>query len=963
MAQDLDGYLWIGTQSGLSRFDGVHFVNFTPRNTPALPGPVVNALRADPQGRLWIGTYKGLAVHHDQAFQRIATPGGVDLGVHAIISPEPEAVWVATDQGVYEVEDDRLVLRLATPKTAQTLLWSGDTLWIGSEGGVYVNDSQGLRFEPLGGAEGAVVDVLAWSQKQLWAATSAGLYRRVNGRWQAFSMGSLGSAPITMLLEDHDGNLWVGAHRGLARIRDGRLVEMLRADQDPIIPDYYSALEDREGNLWLGSRSDGIARLWNGWTERFSKPDGLHSSIVWSIAPAGDGTLWVGTDDGVSQFREGRFTQRIPGDALPRPAAYTLLAEGPDLWIGTRGGLALWRHGKLTQPDAYAALSNQQVRGLLRDRDGVLWIASSAGLFRNRGTALERVVSADGSGPEALRTLLQRQDGSIVAGGPDGLHEYRDGVLRKLPIPNSAGGDVDVTSLLELPGGELLVGNLSQRLLSYTEGQWFEYQAQQGVPENAAFFMTPDRHAYLWVGGILGIYRVPLADLQGLRDGSLQQARGEFLVNEMGTPRNGQRGYCCNGAGTAKGWSQGEKIYLPSRDGVVLVRTDRIRKNPVPPTVKVEQVRYGDTVLLPRAGETLAIPRGERALRFDFTALSFQDPGSVNLIHRLHGFETQWQTLETPDLRSTRYTNLGPGDYVFEVRASNNAGVWSRDTAQLRVHIPPYFYETYAFIGLCLGAVLILMWAAMRRQRRSGQRRHDRLEMLVQQRTEALEAANRQLRELSTTDQLTDLRNRRYLMDQLPGDIGFYQRRAAHDPGRSALLLVLLDIDHFKSINDRYGHQAGDDALRLFARALVQQVRTADYIVRWGGEEFLVVFRPMPLAEMEGVLERLRAGIEAQRLTLGDGTQVQLTCSIGFVSVPLSAAVNAETHWQPLLELADQALYRVKSAGRNGWAGYYIDADLKMDVALQSGPLDAQALRRDGALRLVSSNPRLSGPV
>jgi diguanylate cyclase (GGDEF)-like protein len=935
IAQDAEGYLWVGMQSGLGRFDGVRFLSYTPNSTPELPGETVQALHQDRSGRLWIGTYKGLASYKDGHFERWEAPDGLHLNVRDLAELADGDMVVATDRGVFHPQNGKLVAdpRFAGP--VASLAVTPDFLWVGYKGGVYratARDIVSLELPP--DAEHAEVTRLLAAGGRIWAGSDDGLFELQHGHWiRSMVAPQVARSPIGVLFQDHDRNLWVGAHSGLARIHGGQLMEWLPRDAKVTVPDYRSAFEDHEGSLWLGSRGDGITRLWNGWVKRISVDQGLNEAIVWSVAKDPDsGRLWIGTDNGLSVLEHGQIREILAGSALPHPNAYTLLAEPGRLWIGTRRGVTLLENGQLRLIPALDQLEGLQVSGILRARDGALWFATDGGVFRLNGNSLDAVPGPgqdQGQGQEIVRArgLLQTHDGRIVVSTQQGLMHIEQGRLAPFTPSEQLPTAIDVMSLYEFDDGTLLIGTLSERLLFLHRGRWIEFTAAQGAPPGAAFFVTEDHDGYLWLGGLRGLFRIEREALMALLEGRGGHAPAEQLLNARNERFGGQAGQCCNGAGNAKGALDGARLWLPTRDGLVAVQTDHIEHNPQPPQVHIERMLLADRELeAPRDGRELELQLGVRDMSLEFTALSFQNPASVRLLYRLDGYDTRWYEVDDYKKRATRYTNLPPGHYRFEVRASNNAEVWNPQVAELRFFVPPHFHETWWFkLLLALAAMLAVLLINSLRMRVELRRRRQ-LEDMVKARTDELQRANQRLQEASTTDSLTGLRNRRFLIDQLPGDLAFYLRKADRDGDTpQSIAFALLDIDHFKNINDTLGHAAGDRVLQQLAELLVVTLRQADYIVRWGGEEFLLVLRPMPADEIPAVIERIRASVATHPFDTATQQILRLSCSIGFVEMPLRSRLSAaslETGWQTLLELADHALYSVKRDGRNGWAGF-----------------------------------------
>ncbi len=258
--------------------------------------------------------------------------------------------------------------------------------------------------------------------------------------------------------------------------------------------------------------------------------------------------------------------------------------------------------------------------------------------------------------------------------------------------------------------------------------------------------------------------------------------------------------------------------------------------------------------------------------------------------------------------------------------------------------------------GLCA-----LVYGGFRLQRRSHERQRAALEQQVAERTEQLHVANLALELASQTDPLTGLHNRRYLSNQIPADLAFYEREHRRSGGDdNTLLFALVDIDHFKRINDTYGHRAGDRVLQQVSEVLRRQVRTGDYLVRWGGEEFLLVCRPSTRQFVPVLGERIRRAIAGHSFDLGDSVHVKLTCSIGLSESGLYLNGQHSVGWEQLVELADAALYWVKANGRNGWAALRPDAEVDFAALIEKLHLGAQILIDSRRVSLISSKDELS---
>jgi diguanylate cyclase (GGDEF)-like protein len=410
----------------------------------------------------------------------------------------------------------------------------------------------------------------------------------------------------------------------------------------------------------------------------------------------------------------------------------------------------------------------------------------------------------------------------------------------------------------------------------------------------------------------------------------------------------------------SKGFQDDGVLWLPSRDGVVALDTHDIVTNPVPPALVIERMGTPQGWQPPPAvhGTRIDLPASARDLSFEFAALSFQDPASIQLRYRLLGYDRNWHRPDDALRRSANYTNLPPGNYTFEVIGANNAGVWASQPAMMSFRIQPLFSETWLFRLLVSSVLLMLVYAGYRFQLQRHAQQRIALEDQVQARTRELHAANARLEKASQTDPLTGLRNRRYLANQIPADLAYYDReRKRSGEYDQVLVFALVDLDFFKHINDMHGHRAGDQVLLQVAQVLGGVARSSDYLARWGGEEFLLVFRPMAGRFMETIGSRIRSAVAGHAFDVGLSEPLRVTCSVGLAEYPLFRDAQQGLGWEQMVELADAALYWVKQHGRDGWAAFRPTA--LTDVATLTRDLQQGAdLLQADHLQLLTSRPQ-----
>ncbi|HEY3644801.1 MAG TPA: diguanylate cyclase [Gammaproteobacteria bacterium] len=925
MVQDPQGYMWFGTQDGLARFDGVTFNQY-------LPAHWVQALSVDQDGTLWFGMNKGAGYFAKGDVHALGRARGEkkdvnpDSDMRALLSVDGRLL-AATDAGLMRLDRDGIHREHSLPALPlfSLLQWHG-ALWAGGIGKLYRITNSGVQALDAPEGAGTQITHLTVHDDALWAGTSRGLFRLTGqGGWtRAANDPAELRLAVNTFYGDSDGNFWVSTNAGLARLSGDSMQQFFSSRDHEAVAQLESIYEDREHDLWLGSHAHGVTRLWNGYTRRYGADQGLGEQLVWAVTPnlsAGHSGLWVGTANGVYLLKGDAAKLVVPGSALPEPTGYVLMDDGAKLWIGTHSGLVQFADGRVSRPAALAPLDGISISGLLQAHDGTVWIATLDGVFHYADGALTRYGMDSGFKDVRSRMLFETHDGKLLVGTLAGLYQF-DGT-RFQPLGGDAGLVQFVTTVAEPRPGMLVVGVFDPDLLYvYLGGHWRSLHSAQGLPANVPTYMTRDGSGdWLWVGGLQGIYRVKLDELAALAGGSADHVTAQPILSEQGRWSGSEKGLCCNGAGNARGWFDGADLWYPTRGGVVSVDTRHVRFNNVVPDAVVEAVRYGGQ-WHDNLGETFKIPSRVRDLAFRFSVLSFQNPNSVQLSYRLQGYEDEWQNVEDLTRRVANYTNLAPGDYVFEVKGTNNAGVASGDNTSLSLRIEPYFYETWWFRVLAVLAIVLLAFLGYRLQVRNLRKQREYLEKMVAERTEALRQLNRQLEDASTTDPLTGLKNRRYLGQQLPSDLAHFRReREKPENAEHVIVFAIADVDHFKSINDRAGHFAGDSLLKQMAERLVASVRAGHYVVRWGGEEFLIVFRPMPRNEVARVVDRVHKAISERAFILPGGESLKVTCSIGYTEYPFLPGAPDRVDWELLVNLADHALYAAKDAGRDKWYG------------------------------------------
>ncbi|MCW3099487.1 MAG: Diguanylate cyclase with beta propeller sensor [Chthonomonadaceae bacterium] len=943
MAQTPNGYLWFATGAGLVRFDGVTFRTFNSHNTPGLKSDNITALMMTRQGQLWIGTDSaGFGAFENQRFFPIST----------------------------KIKD-------RNGSIAKAMLEARDgTCWIGGEKHNLLRDRSG-RFTKLFSAYTSVQDFVQDRQGAVWAATKS------NGLLAHYPDGSevglrlaqgLPTLAINCLVLDGDNSLWIGTNgAGLCRYRDGKFKTY--TTRDGLSSNEIQALcLDHQGNLWIGTRV-GLDRMLGNRFSTFHKIDGLHDVGVSAIFEDREGDLWVGSGAGLNRFRNTRLTPV----SFPTPeglANTSALAEGQDgsLWFGTDSGLKRLHNGVVTTYTTRDGLPSNDIVTLHMARDGALWIITpGGGITRKMGDRFTTLFPSSpwkviGEDREGLvfadrNDYARLSDGKFVPLPHTGQSEFvfnsylaADGTLWFTSAGGLAVVRHDQVTVLHqgLPvgthvmsvaqsGKDCLWLGTDKGLVRYENGAMFFYGIATGLPDDNLFELLIDAHGELWVGAGRGIFSVSIRDLEGFRRGILKTVPTRLYDAADGVRSVPTRMQAVR--------TQERRLLFLGSKGATLIDPDRLATDFVPPPVVVERVSFDNNSIDTHSAQRLLPDKGD--LEIHYAGLTFSDPERVAFRYKLEGYDKDW--VEAGTRRTASYAGLSPGDYRFRVIAGNSDGIWNTTGAEFEFRVAPQFYQTAGFkmagilmLGLC--SLSVMRFSAGQAQRSSQQ-----LEAKVSERTEHLhrsheeiEAANRRLQTLATTDGMTGLANHRAFQERLRSELAL-----ADTKGR-ALTLLLLDVDHFKTYNDAFGHPAGDEVLRTLARLMRENIRGGDYAARYGGEEFAILLPNTPEEAALDVAERLRCAVAEHVFP-----HRHVTLSIG-VARNEPRRIAPET----FVALADGALYAAKNAGRNRVARAADPSPTFVEAKKEAKPvLTAPFVEEDPLMSLLQRQDRsaLSG--
>jgi ligand-binding sensor domain-containing protein len=712
--QTRDGYLWLGTQEGFTRFDGSSFRTFHIGNTPGLPHNNIIALSENPAGGIWVGMRGGGLVLFDG--DRASLPEGLpvrpDWSVTALAPDRAGGLWIGTvSQGLGRLQDGAFTAwgvadGLLSEQVTSICVSSDEVVWVGCERGlVRMDPAAGGTFRPVVIFVDLDVQALACDPRGgLWIGTPGGLLR-YDGRSRRPVTGADGRGleAVQTLLQDEFGNLWIGTTRGIARLREGRLdrLEDIGEEMGRIV---VALMVDREGDLWFGLAFGGLHQLREGRIVTLGPAQGLRQPVIYAVAPARDGGLWVGGYTGeVDRLREGRFEPVcvVPGTGMGRVRSILETGDGT-LWLGNDQGLYRWRRGALSRfvGQGRGGFPAVPVRALGEDTAGALWVgADGIGLYRiGPDGAMTLFDESDGLPSLEFRLIFCDRAGRLWVGTYGGLALLEEGQFRVFGQEQGLSHNY-VRTITEADDGTFWIGTYGGGINRFRDGVFTPVTARDGLPSNTIYQTVDDRSGRLWMSCNLGIFYVPLAELDAFAGGRIGRV-APVTFDESDGMRNRE----CNGGNPAGCRTPDGRLWFPTVDGLALIDSKRILPDAIPPQVVLDAVRVDDVPWDP--GREALLPANPRRLEFRFTALDYSAPDKIRIRYLLDGFDADWR--EVRDVRSVQYTQLRPGKYCFHVVAANGDGVWNRAGALFPFTVRPAFYQ---MIGFYLLVVLVLFSA------------------------------------------------------------------------------------------------------------------------------------------------------------------------------------------------------------------------------------------------------------
>ena len=764
IAQTPDGYLWLGTETGLARFDGFQFSVFDTSNTPLLHSNTITALLVDRNETLWIGTHGGgLLCYRDHRFQ--PSPWQRRFKSETVLSLHQDrlgALWIGTEgSGLFR----SLGAELARFGTAEGLPANSvfsvasdpqNNLWIGTQQGLaQIRHGAAVAASvPFGSGRNDIRSVFIDSRNTLWIGTSSGLFSRPLQDSGLFRpVAGLDGSTVSSILEDRAHSIWIGTlEAGLQHLDDGRVSDSDRA------AGIWSVFADRAGTLWAGTTDNGLFSLREGAVKPFTSAQGLASDVSLAVYQDRSGAMWIGSDGGLTRWQENTATRFTKKDGLPDNLVFAVTEDGSGtLWAGTRKGLARLAGDRF---QAYTRRDGLPLTGpivaLFSDFDGSLWVGTRGAIAHRSASQWTAYSTAQGMPDQVVTSFARDRKGRLwVSTDGGGLLSLDEDLLSLRRFTTRDGLPTNVVySLLPNEDGGLWVST-NAGLSRLANGKFQNLSKSAGLVDDAILQVLDDHLGNLWLSSNRGIQSVRKSDIVRYFSADISVLRTRIF-----NLADGMKSRECNGGFQPAGWLASDgRLWFPTLKGAVSINPRKALASPAAASAPLLESVIDDDKPLPILGPVV-IPPGKKQIEFRFTAPGSASPEKLSFFYWLKGFDNDW--VNAGNRHVAYYTNLPAGQFNFRIKACIHDSCVENHSA-IMVSVQPSFYETTWFallVPLVLGSSIFALHKVRVRQLKDRERKlvclvdertlelrqsRDQLELRVQERTQELSIANRSL--------------------------------------------------------------------------------------------------------------------------------------------------------------------------------------------------------------------------
>lgn len=721
IVQTQDGYIWLATNGGLVRFDGINFTTFNRSNTPNMRFDRIIKLYEDRQGALWITSESGMLRMNNGEFKPyLFSEGSTVISAREMVEDSENLLWANILDRTYRYSDEKFteVYESNDPELIKEALNNEKGVWLVKERKIYktVGDSLVLVKDLSNLVDSDLLNIIEHPTDSgaLFIGTiNSGIVKYEDGNISFYNnQNGLPSNNFNSFFTDRSGNLFAYVF-GYLTIWNGTNFENFYPFNQSSNIKPQNILEDNEGNYWIGTAADGLFKLKKSIITMIDEKDGLLNEKMLAVMPLKDGSALFSTNcGGVYQWKNNKISTTNL-EFISNDGCYWSMFEDSKgrFWFGARG---VYLTNSLSEKGTFLGVedgfTNDEIFAITEDSKGNIWIASSGVLTVYNEGIIKRFTTEDGMYYSDARTLFEDEDGTMWVGTVFGLHTIRDNKVEKFALIDYEQDDLNfrqpyIRAIHKDEDGVMWIGTYGNGIFRLKDGLIDNITTAQGLFDDVVSHIIEDQIGNFWMGSNRGISSVSKSDLNAVLSGQISEVRSFSYGTESGM----------NSAETNGGFQPSAfidslgKIYFPTVAGVAVVSTNKVNANDIPPPVYIESIRTNDGILA--ENQNIKLPFNTQYLQVQYTAINFTNPKKVEFKHRIKGLSDDW--IRVGASREAIYSRIPPGEYIFEVSARNNTGDWNYDGASFKIIITPPFWQTswfYTLVAFLFIAVIMSVY-------------------------------------------------------------------------------------------------------------------------------------------------------------------------------------------------------------------------------------------------------------
>ncbi len=745
--QAQSGYLWIGTFNGIFRFDGITFTSFNKNNTPTISNnSITTIIEENVNGRIWAGSNGGgiYLVNKTEVKAINETHGLSSNVIKRLYKGRDGTIYIGTGNGL-TIFKDSVFTQYTTFGTgsdssnnvAVTAIYEdiNNRILLGTNIGLYELTETGIlpiSLQAISIDNMEVLSITADANNTIYLATYGSGIIKMNG--DSFERMPLPNNinKVSQLYFDSNKALWISHQNGVLRYYKDNFSAL------PTAPDSFEdaveeVIEDREGSIWITRYNGGIERLRDGLFLNYTTYEGLSENITHCIYEDKDSSMWIATSKGVNHFKNGNFKYygKDTGHLNGNLVRHIIRDRNGTLWLATYNGLTSIKNNKVRHYTSTDGLPSNLIRYLYEDSHGNLWIGTRNGLSVYKNGTFVNYNSSNGLSNNFIMSIIEPNPGEIwIATSGGGISIFKDDTFATLTTEQGLPSNVIFRMYKDADGVIWLATNNG---LSRYDGSFFsDFRTDNGFLTSAIFQVVEDETNHLWITSDFGIIKIDKKELNQYVTNSDSIKIKEINYKQV----DGLKRSECTAAASSIRASDG-RLWFATLGGIAIVNIYDTLVNNVKPPVWVEHFNVDQTKYVSTLNAAIEIPAGSKSFEIKYTGLSLRVPQKVKFKYQLEGYDQEW--VEAGSRRIAYYTNLSPGSYKFKVKATNNDGIWSDDTAEIQFYILPHFYQTSQFYIIASCIILFILWGIYHIRVRTIKKEQVRLKHIVEERTSEIQ--------------------------------------------------------------------------------------------------------------------------------------------------------------------------------------------------------------------------------